>query len=424
VVERAILALQAHIERNPEDTVTSLDIKNGYNSLDRKAMLTELFRHRSLHNLWRISHWCYSSPSSLLVTSNGSIAATISSGRGTRQGCVLGGLLFCLTIHPIYRQAISELPDTTATAIIDDFNFACRPRNTSTILDRLNSLLPSLGLELAPAKCNILWPNDTTPPPTSVSNLASHYGYKLHIGVLPTLGSAIGLSAPLLQSFAARTLAKHQLILTTLAHAAMPAQHAFAILRLCLASTPNFLLRTLPPTIVSAGCRVFDQALQSTALAKLQVDPASVPALARQQLTLPLRQGGFGLRSSYLIAPAAYLASLASHLSHISPLADTATAVILPGLRSCYSAFADRQITLPPATLPPLSELVSHPQSLRPPSNTTSQHTSSTTCAPRSSMTILTPLPASPPCKHCMRIYGCPRSQPPLTSPSTTSPSH
>jgi hypothetical protein len=245
-VERAILALQAHIERNPEDTVTSLDIKNGYNSLDRKAMLTELFRHRSLHHLWRISHWCYSSPSSLLVTSNGSIAATISSGRGTRQGCVLGGLLFCLTIHPIYRQAISELPDTTATAIIDDFNFACRPRNTSTILDRLNSLLPSLGLELAPAKCNILWPNDTTPPPTSVSNLASHYGYKLHIGVLPTLGSAIGLSAPLLQSFAARTLAKHQLILTTLAHAAMPAQHAFAILRLCLASTPNFLLRTLP----------------------------------------------------------------------------------------------------------------------------------------------------------------------------------
>jgi len=252
-VERAILALQAHIERNPEDTVTSLDIKNGYNSLDRKAMLTELFRHRSLHHLWRISHWCYSSPSSLLVTSNGSIAATISSGRGTRQGCVLGGLLFCLTIQPAYRQSITDIPDATATAIIDDFNFACQPRHTSTILDRLNSSLPSLGLELSPSKCNILWPTNTSPP-ASISLLASRYGYKLHTGVLPTLGSAIGLSSPLLQTFAARTLSKHQTILTTLAHAAMPAQHAFAILRLCLASTPNFLLRTLPPTI-------FDQAL-------------------------------------------------------------------------------------------------------------------------------------------------------------------
>jgi len=142
------------------------------------------------------------------------------------------------------------IPNTAAGAYIDDFNFSCPPEHAPTIISRLTPLLSELHLELAPNKCGVLWPQLSSPP-SSVVAFVEAKGYKLHTGILPILGSAIGLDQTALGSFATTTLNRYSRILNILSHPTMPSQHAFAILRLCHVSTINFLLRTLPSHIIT-----------------------------------------------------------------------------------------------------------------------------------------------------------------------------
>ena len=307
-------------------------------------MLTRLYEHGDLNLLWRITDWCYSSPSSLLVTSQGSVVATILSERGIRQACVLGGLLFCLAIHPVYESVLKGVP-SSAAAYIDDFNFSCPPEHAPGVISRLVPLLRGLDLELAPNKCNVLWPR-LSPPPQIVIDFTNEFKYNLHKGILPILGSAIGFDRDALVSFAMANLAKHSRILDTLTHPSMPAQHAFVILRLCHVSTANFLLRTLPPSIVTPACIRFDKDMWSAALRKLDVDPDSVSHVAQVQLALPLRYGGLALRSTADTAPCAYLAALAALHSTVFPISTSTDYIINNGLVDCYRYFSDKGISL------------------------------------------------------------------------------
>ena len=80
-------------------------------------------------------------------------------------------------------------------------------------------------------------------------------------------------------------------------------------------------------------------------MTELRLDKNSLPGEALSLLTLPLRHGGFGLRSMVATAPAAFLGSLAAAARHLpSPMQSAATPLIeeikhallccqLPGLR-------------------------------------------------------------------------------------------
>ena len=104
----------------PETVLLKCDIKNAFNECKRDFILNALFRQDNLRPLWRIAHWAYGQPSSLLVVDRGQFVGEISSANGVKQGDCMGSLLFSLALHPLYQQSIRGL-DVRAVAIIDDF---------------------------------------------------------------------------------------------------------------------------------------------------------------------------------------------------------------------------------------------------------------------------------------------------------------
>ena len=83
-------------------------------------MLERLYALPELSSLWRIAGLCYGIPSPLYLFDREGLVESFTSERGSRQGCVLGTLLFCLGLRPILEGASAGLSDLTISAYIDD----------------------------------------------------------------------------------------------------------------------------------------------------------------------------------------------------------------------------------------------------------------------------------------------------------------
>ncbi len=97
-----------------------LDYVNGFNSMFRHVMLQRLYAQPGMAVLWRLADFCYGASSPLLLFDRGALVESYDSQRGARQGCVLGGLLFCLGLQPALAEASRDLPDITLAAFVDD----------------------------------------------------------------------------------------------------------------------------------------------------------------------------------------------------------------------------------------------------------------------------------------------------------------
>ena len=172
----------------------------------------------------------------------------------------------------------------------------------------------------------------------------------------------VGLDGKVVEEFVVAKVNSHQPLLTALLHNAMPTQNSLLLLRLCALPRLNFLCRTISPRLTSSGCTLFDQMITDTFRSKLQLPPLSPGALT--QVRLPLRHGGFGLRSALASAPAAYLGSLAlaaipinsiSSLHPPSTYAHSIPASIASSYRSLPLDNFDLKLSQP---LPPAPEFI------------------------------------------------------------------
>ena len=82
--------------------VVKLDFANAFNSLNRSAMLAQVYM--TIPELYRFCHLSYNNPSDLRFDK-----WCIQSQEGIQQGDPLGPLLFCLTIHPLLSSLTSPL---------------------------------------------------------------------------------------------------------------------------------------------------------------------------------------------------------------------------------------------------------------------------------------------------------------------------
>ena len=118
--EAVIHKVQTLLELHPGHVLLSLDFANGFNSMFRHVMLERLYALPELSPLWRIADLGYGVPSPLHLFNRDELVASLTSQRGSRQGCVLGTLLFCLGLQPILEDAARGLPDLNVSAYIDD----------------------------------------------------------------------------------------------------------------------------------------------------------------------------------------------------------------------------------------------------------------------------------------------------------------
>jgi hypothetical protein len=155
--EAIIHRVQALLELQPNHVLLSLDFVNGFNSMFRHVMLERLFALPELSPLWRLANLCYGVPSPLHLFDREELVHTFTSQRGSRQGCVLGTLLFCLGLQPVLERAADGLSDITISAYIDDIAIVGPFEQTAIFFERINALSHDVGLTIS-----------TPSPPSSV----------------------------------------------------------------------------------------------------------------------------------------------------------------------------------------------------------------------------------------------------------------
>ena len=84
-------------------------------------------------------------------------------------------------------------------------------------------------------------------------------------------------------------------------------QTAVLLLRLCGQGKATHLLRTLPPALTQGFADSLDAATEGTLETLCRLD--ALTPTQREQLRLPLREGGLGLRAQASLREAAYLGS-------------------------------------------------------------------------------------------------------------------
>ena len=151
----------------------------------------------------------------------------------------------------------------------------------------------------------------------------------------------------------------HKPFFTALLDTRLPTQHAFTLLRSCMIPRMNYWSRTTYPSTFISAARVFDALVVDTFTHRM-----ILPALndvARAQLSLPVRVGGFGLSSLVTVSPAAWYCSFAQAFKCIRPLIPsldvlTANLAFVQSLTQCFTFFS--QYTFPRGS--PVSSDVHH----------------------------------------------------------------
>ncbi len=107
---------------------------------------------------------------------HGHVMGQFPSDRGVKQGCALAGMGFAHTLHPVYQACVADLPDLTATAIMDDFTVTGPPDQAFEAYDRYVRLAAPLGVQTSASKTKI---QQAAGVPSEFTRLAAERGIEI-----------------------------------------------------------------------------------------------------------------------------------------------------------------------------------------------------------------------------------------------------
>ena len=278
------------MELSPGKAIVKLDFRNAFNCLQRDAMLSAVFHEVPL--IYNFCKLAYAGDSNLLFADK-----LITSEVGAQQGDPLGPLLFSLTIHPIIQALDSEM----VLGYLDDLTLG----GDLVVLQRDVALVEEkaaeIGLHLNASKCELICEG-------SIDGVLSGFEdfLKLRVDEASLLGSPLIPGAALDEILEKRV----RNLETAISRLHLLESHdALLILKNSL-SSPKLMynLRTAPCS-EHPGLEAFDALLR---VALVRVTNVAIDDFQWVQASLPVRDGGLGIRSVALLAPSAFLASAAA----------------------------------------------------------------------------------------------------------------
>ena len=288
--EAAVHATRRFLDSLPSDhVIAKLDFSNAFNSIRRDAMLDSVAR--LVPEIYRFCHISYSSTTSLKIGNR-----SVDSQEGAQQGDPLGPLLFCITINPM----LSSLKSDLVVGFLDDITIGGPCNLVSEDIERVRALGGEVGLTLNEAKCEIISSN----PPQASSPLSKF----THV----TPAEAVLLGAPLGRGPAmdlalqtrcddlGRAVEKLKLL---------SAHDSLILLRSCFSSTKVMHLLRSSPCADHPGLTKFDELVRSGVVG---ITNSSLSESQWVQASLPVKDGGLGIRRVASLASSAFLASAAS----------------------------------------------------------------------------------------------------------------
>lgn len=352
--ESIVHMMQAMLDNG--NYVMSLDFANAFNEANRAAMMSALFSHPQLADLFDISHWAYSSPSPLFIMSRGKILRTIWSKQGSRQGDPLGGVLFALALQPALVQAAAASNEVTVRAFYDNVHVAGPPEPVVKVTEVLVAEAARIGLRVQYHKSELLAMKDD-PHPEAVNTFIDQHNIPVENQAGIVLGVPVGRNENRIKELLSRTMAEQSSFFRLLKHEKLQPVEAVLLLRYSMVPRMSYLSRCVAPDLILPEAKRFDCEVQATFCSKIRVTEPAYTLMARQQTELPLRLAGYGLRSAAATSPFAWLgavASVAPSLSVINPTPERLKANlrgVLATTRAMLRLAADAQRSEPAANI-------------------------------------------------------------------------
>lgn len=297
----------------------SFDLRNAFNERNRAEILQSLFERQDLAPFFRIAHWAYKDRSPLFLE-NGQI---IWSENGVKQGDVLGLLFFVISLIGILNHTSRANQQATLIAVADDLTVIGEPDAVLACARALEEKVqdPIHGLHLQHDKAQSYWFHDQAIPEDFIAFITQRRIPMFYDSAI-LLGAPIGRTATPAQclrmaaQIQSRTQ-KHDRLFNLLTHQSMPAQISTRILSASMVPRMNYLARTVDPRSLQDAAAQFDRQIATTLQTTLKLPRLNDDSAALQQISLPVRYGGLGLRRATKSLAAAYIGAHAQAAPHL-----------------------------------------------------------------------------------------------------------
>jgi len=315
--EAAIHSARRYLEALPTDHVlVKLDFTNAFNSLHRYDML--LATHSRIPEIYAYCHSAYSQSSILFYG-----PYTISSEEGPQQGDPVGPLLFCNTIQPMLTSLKSQLN----LGFLDDVSLGGPVNTVAADVAQIAKVGGEMGLHLNASKCELIAHQGA-----SVTDDLLRSFLRVDVCNVSLLGAPLFHGAELDKSWSDRC--------DDLARAAerlseIGSQDALVLLRSSFSAPKVLHLLRCAPSVSHSALQTFDSLLRDSVQ---RITNSNLSDIQWLQASLPVKDGGLGVRRVSSLAIPAFLASAASTLS--------LQADILSGCTCCDDSYFQAYLSL------------------------------------------------------------------------------
>jgi hypothetical protein len=289
-VEAAVHAVKAALSKDRNAALLSVDMANAFNTVSRSAVFAAV--QERAPSLLPYVQWSYGAATDLHIVGAPEGTPPVLSSAGVRQGDTLGTFLFALALQrPLEhtREEANRLPLRVAvTSFADDVYLIGREDGLRVAFATLTRDAADIGLKVQERKCTVF------------GSLPQHARLAADLGALhcpdgvTVCGTPIGAG----EHVASALDAKAQSVVTEverLMRLPLRKQSKFILLQRSMSLRMAHLMRTMPWEQAGPSTQRVEAAICDAVQAIFKVPPHGVHR-ERDQMLLPLRHAGLGLR--------------------------------------------------------------------------------------------------------------------------------